>query len=210
VPAAGTPRPAAPTIHASNPVPVRALLAIAGTILGLALLFSFRTPDAIPVTAGGLRAGAPTPDPSRPVTGAVARATPGATAVPAAPAVVPSTPAGTNVPGSTTRPPTSAPTPAPTARAAAADVTGPIERTPYGNVQVEVKLNARQIVDVVALQLPNDRRRSAEISQYVEPILHEEALQAQSAQIDLISGATWTSGAYQASLESALSQAGIQ
>jgi len=83
---------------------------------------------------------------------------------------------------------------------------GAVERTPYGNVQVEVRVSGGQLVDVVAVQLPNDRRRSAEISQYVEPVLHDEALQAQSAQIDLISGATWTSGAYQASLQSALDQ----
>jgi uncharacterized protein with FMN-binding domain len=85
-------------------------------------------------------------------------------------------------------------------------VTGSIEQTPFGNVQVEVKVAGGQIVDVIALQLPYDRRRSAQISAYVQPILHEEALQAQSAQIDLISGATWTSGAYQASLQSALSK----
>jgi uncharacterized protein with FMN-binding domain len=83
-------------------------------------------------------------------------------------------------------------------------VKGPVESTPYGDVQVEVKESAGRITDVVALQLPYDRQHSAEISQYVEPILHDEALQAQSAQIDLISGATWTSGGYQASLQGAL------
>lgn len=83
---------------------------------------------------------------------------------------------------------------------------GPTEDTPYGTVQVEVKVQSGRIVDVVALQLPFDRRRSAEISQYVEPILHDEALQAQSAQIDGISGATWTSGGYQASLQGALDE----
>ena len=42
-----------------------------------------------------------------------------------------------------------------------------------------------------------------------EPILHDEALQAQSAQIDLVSGATYTSDAYAQSLQAALDQAGI-
>lgn len=197
-----------PTIHASNPVPMRALIAIAGTLLGLALLFSFRTPDAIPFTAGGVRGVAPTPDPSRPVT-AVGAGAAGASPRPAS--EQPGTAAAPgNLPPTTALVPTPAATPAPTVRPASGDVTGPVERTPYGNVQIEVKLNRGQIVDVVALQLPNDYRRSAEISQYVEPILHDEALQAQNAQIDLVSGATWTSGAYQASLEGALAQVAVR
>lgn len=64
-----------------------------------------------------------------------------------------------------------------------------------------------KITDVKALQLPFDRRRSAEISQYVEPYLRSEALQAQSAQIDLISGATYTSTSYAESLQSAIDKA---
>ena len=84
------------------------------------------------------------------------------------------------------------------------DVTGPAVDTPYGPVQVEAKISGGRIVDVVALELPNDRRRSQQISQYVEPILHDEALQAQSAQIDGISGATYTSEAYMQSLQGAL------
>jgi uncharacterized protein with FMN-binding domain len=99
---------------------------------------------------------------------------------------------------------TPASTPTAAANAASADAAGPVEETPFGSVQVEVKVSGGRIVDVVALQLPFDRRHSLQISQYVEPILHEEALQVQSAQIDLISGATWTSGAYQASLQGAL------
>ena len=76
--------------------------------------------------------------------------------------------------------------------------------TRYGNVQVEVDLAGGRITDVVALQLPSDRRQSAEISNYVAPILHDEALQAQTAQIDVVSGATYTSEAYAQSLQAAL------
>ncbi len=64
-----------------------------------------------------------------------------------------------------------------------------------------------KIADITALQLPFDRQRSAEISQIVEPMLRSEALTAQSAQIDLVSGATYTSDAYAQSLQSALDQA---
>ena len=58
------------------------------------------------------------------------------------------------------------------------------------------------VSDVVALQLPTGRR-SGQISQYSEPILREEALQAQDANIDVVSGATYTSDAYAQSLQAA-------
>ncbi len=76
--------------------------------------------------------------------------------------------------------------------------------TQFGDIQVEVDTSAGRITDVISLQLPNDRRRSAEISNYVEPILHDEAIRAQSAQIDIVSGATYTSEAYAESLQAAL------
>ena len=52
-------------------------------------------------------------------------------------------------------------------------------------------------------------RRSGQISQVAAPILHDEALRAQSAKIDLVSGATYTSDAYTQSLQAAIDQAGI-
>jgi uncharacterized protein with FMN-binding domain len=77
----------------------------------------------------------------------------------------------------------------------------------YGDVQVQVTISSGRITDVQPVALPSDRQRSAEISQYAGPILHDEALQAQSAQIDAISGATYTSQSYAGSLQSALDQA---
>jgi uncharacterized protein with FMN-binding domain len=64
-----------------------------------------------------------------------------------------------------------------------------------------------RITDVQAVQLPTDRAESAYISQQAGPLLRQEALQAQSANIDIISGATYTSQSYAQSLESALQQA---
>src|SRR5665811_791162 len=72
-------------------------------------------------------------------------------------------------------------------------VTGPVVQTRFGSVQVQVTIAGGKITDVTALQLPSDRQRSAEISGIVGPMLQSEALAAQSAQIDLISGATYTS-----------------
>ena len=77
----------------------------------------------------------------------------------------------------------------------------------YGDVQVEVVVSGGRISDVKVLQLPSDRARSEEISQIAGPMLHDEALQAQSAQIDIVSGATFTSESYAESLQSALDQA---
>jgi uncharacterized protein with FMN-binding domain len=80
-------------------------------------------------------------------------------------------------------------------------------QTQFGDVQVRVTISGGKITDVQAIQLPFDRPRSAEISQFAAPQLHDEVLQAQSAQIDLLSGATFTSDAYAQSVQSALNQA---
>ncbi|MDQ6725026.1 MAG: FMN-binding protein [Actinomycetota bacterium] len=75
-------------------------------------------------------------------------------------------------------------------------------------MQVRVTLSNNRIVDVEALQLPNDRSRSQQISEFAGPRLRQEALQAQNAQIHTVSGATYTSGGYRQSLQAALDQAG--
>jgi uncharacterized protein with FMN-binding domain len=105
-------------------------------------------------------------------------------------------------------PPSSGATTLPTTGAATGtrQVDGPVVSTQFGDVQVRVVISNGRITDVQALQLPSDRRHSQELSQEVAPLLHDEVLQAQSAQVDLISGATYTSGAYQQSLQAALDQ----
>jgi uncharacterized protein with FMN-binding domain len=77
----------------------------------------------------------------------------------------------------------------------------------FGDVQVRVIISGGRITDVKALTLPSDRQRSALISQEAGPMLHDEAVQAQSAQIDTIGGATYTSQSYAQSLQSALDKA---
>jgi uncharacterized protein with FMN-binding domain len=86
-------------------------------------------------------------------------------------------------------------------------VDGPVEDTRYGPVQVEVTIRGGKLVDVTALQLPSDRRRSEEISTEAAPILRQEALDAQGVSIDTVSGATYTSDGYAASLQAALDAA---
>jgi uncharacterized protein with FMN-binding domain len=82
--------------------------------------------------------------------------------------------------------------------------TGATVETLFGPVQVQIAVSGGTLVDVQALQLPSDRSRSARISQYSAPILRSEAIQAQSARVDIVSGATYTSRAYAVSLDSAL------
>jgi uncharacterized protein with FMN-binding domain len=84
--------------------------------------------------------------------------------------------------------------------------TGVAVQDPYGQVQVQVTMAGGKITDVTALQLPS-QGRSGFISQSVAPILQGEAISAQSASIDTVSGATYTSQAYAQSLQSALDQA---
>ena len=84
--------------------------------------------------------------------------------------------------------------------------TGVAVQDPYGQVQVQVTMTGGKITDVTALQLPS-QGRSGFISQSVAPILQGEAISAQSASINIVSGATYTSQAYAQSLQSALDQA---
>ena len=98
--------------------------------------------------------------------------------------------------------------PAPVAAASKGDgtFTGAVVQDPYGPVQVQVTLASGRITEVKALELPS-QGRSGFISQSVAPILQGEAISAQSARIDTVSGATYTSEAYAQSLQSALDQA---
>jgi uncharacterized protein with FMN-binding domain len=159
--------------------PKRGAIAAALTAAGLALLFSFKTPERV-VTLARVATDA----------GSSSDTSTGATATPA---------------------PSTSPSPSATASASSTatangTVTGPVVETQYGPVQVAVTFSNGAIRDIQALQLPSDRMRSAEISSYAGPILRQEALQAQSAQIDLVSGATYTSSGYEQSLQAVLDQ----
>jgi uncharacterized protein with FMN-binding domain len=101
---------------------------------------------------------------------------------------------------------THAPTPAtsPTRRRT---VVGTPVQDPYGTVQVEVMLAGHRIVDVRPVQLPLSDGHSQAVNSQAAPLLRAEVLRAQSARIDVVSGATYTSEAYAQSLQAALSRA---
>jgi uncharacterized protein with FMN-binding domain len=85
--------------------------------------------------------------------------------------------------------------------------TGPTVNTRWGPVQVQITVTGGRLTDVTALQLPSGGR-SSQISSVAEPILRSQALQAQGANIDGVSGATFTSTAYARSLQAALDSIG--
>ncbi|MFC1418018.1 FMN-binding protein [Streptacidiphilus cavernicola] len=118
--------------------------------------------------------------------------------------------------GSSTGPsggPSTVPSSGPAAGAAATPAgrsgrfTGAAVDTRYGTVQVQAVLTAGRLTDVVVLQ-ETDGGRSQDIDSFALPVLRAEALKAQGADIDVVSGATYTSAGYARSLQAALDAAG--
>jgi uncharacterized protein with FMN-binding domain len=101
---------------------------------------------------------------------------------------------------------TATPAPAPAAPSTSATVKGALEQTRWGPVQVALTFTGGKITAVSELRLPNGEGRSVEINNYAAPILEKEVLASQSAQIDTVSGATYTSDGYAQSVQSAIDQ----
>jgi uncharacterized protein with FMN-binding domain len=88
-------------------------------------------------------------------------------------------------------------------------VTGSVAQTQWGPVQVQLSVSNGSITKVTVLQYPNGNSRDVELANYSLPTLIKETIQSQSAQIDMVSGATYTSTGYIQSLQSALDQANL-
>lgn len=87
--------------------------------------------------------------------------------------------------------------------------TGSVADAFYGNIQVQAVISGGKITDVIFLQSPNDRSTSIEINSQAMPYLKQEAIAAQNANVDIVSGATDSSNAFRQSLGDALNQAKI-
>lgn len=101
-------------------------------------------------------------------------------------------------------------TPATAASAAGADtvVQGGVFHNKWGDVQVQATFSAAgELIDVTTLQTPDGANKSVRINDGAVPQLNDEALTAQSAQVDTVSGATYTSNDYRRSLQSAIDAA---
>jgi uncharacterized protein with FMN-binding domain len=141
-----------------------------------------------------------------------ASAPPGRAVAADEPLEVPGGAAGTSAPPGA---PTASPKPSRTASApkkkpAREVVDGAVVRTRWGPVQVRAVIVGGRLADVVVLQMPALSGRERELNAYAMPRLEAAAIEAQSADIDVVSGATATSEGYLRSLQAALDAAHLQ
>jgi uncharacterized protein with FMN-binding domain len=159
----------------------RVLLSVTGTVLGLVALLSFKS-QGQPLVSGAL--------PSAGLPASAGSSAPGTGQSSAAPP----NPTGSTSPASTI----------------SKSYLGQAIQTQYGVVQVKLTVSGTKITNVSFTQLTAYDGRSQEINSQAAPILLQETLTAQSAQIDTVSGASYTTDGYVQSLQSALDQAGIK
>lgn len=169
----------------------RVILAIVSTAAGLVLLLSFKTHSPSSLASAS--------------SSAIAGATPGGSGNAAAGSTA-SGPAASGGASSSASPSSSSTS---SGAVAAKTVTGDAAQTIYGPVQVRVTVKDGKLTAVSAIEYPQETPRDEQINAYAIPALNQEALAADSAKIDTISGATYTSGGYISSLQSALDKAGL-
>ena len=87
--------------------------------------------------------------------------------------------------------------------------TGDTVMTQYGPVQVQIKVSSGKITTAEVLQVPWSNGQDQMINSNAVPVLNQEAVDAQSSSIDMVSGATFTSQGYIGSLQSAIDQANL-
>lgn len=166
----------------------RVLLTITGTVVGIVALLSYKTHGAVTTSASGL------PSASLPaISSSASPASSGATTTTGAP------PDPTATPSSSTA----------SSAASSGTYTGSAVTTRYGIVQVKITVSGKKITNVSFAQLTAFDGRSQQINSDAAPILLQETLSAQSANIDSVSGASYTSAGYVESLQSALDRAGL-
>ena len=150
-------------------------------------------PSPLPGTGEGAAPVAPTPAPaSTPV---------------APPSIQIATPPAPVVPKPVPVAPAPAPVAVPKGQYRDGSYTGATADAYYGNIQVKVVVSGGKISDVQFLDYPQDRSNSVRINTYAMPLLKSEAIKAQSANVDGVSGASFSSAAFKKSLASALVQA---
>jgi uncharacterized protein with FMN-binding domain len=171
----------------------RIVLWLMSTVTVLVLVFGYHTSTSSTATAAGGRSSLAGPLTGGPgaVSGSAAAPTSGSGSAPSAAGSSPS--AGSSAAASPT----------------AGTVTGDVAQTRWGPVQVQLTVTSGKITDVAVVQYPNGNGRDQEINSQALPILIQETVQAQNAQIDMVSGATVTSDGYLQSLQSALDRAGL-
>ena len=181
---------------------------VLGTVTVVALMFGYRTSTnrtdnealaestpPVPISGGDTSAGNS------------AKASPTVTATPMA--TMTAVPSKTATPAKTKSPtPMSVTTPTASSKPSGT-FTGDAAQTRYGAVQVAITVSNGKITGIDVPHYPDSQQRDAEINRQALPILIHETLSAQSANIDMVSGGTFTSMGYLQSLQSALDKAGL-
>ena len=169
----------------------RVALALFSTVTGLVMLLNFKT-HSTSVASVPVATGTTTPGSSGGTSG-------GDSTAPAA-----------TTPSSNAASKAASPRAAPSSTASASKpVTGDAADTQFGPVQVQITVQNGTITAVNAVDYPQGNPRDQQINAYAIPQLNQEALSAQGANIDMVSGATYTSDGYLTSLQSALDKAGL-
>ncbi|MET8679755.1 FMN-binding protein [Streptomyces sp. NPDC004647] len=182
----------------------RILLTTAATVSGVVLLLALKSPG-LPGTS--TEAGAPVAGVTAPATGAPGSVpSRSAGSDPAAPdPQLPEQPQDPGQQGEQEQ----RPEPSQGGGAAPRTVTGSAVETDYGVVQVKITMSGDRLTAATAVRSPSSTPRSKEITSSAVPRLDQAAVAAQSAEIDAVSGASYTSQGYVASLQSALDKAGV-
>jgi uncharacterized protein with FMN-binding domain len=181
----------------------RAILTLGGTAAGIAALLSVKYQ---PSAAGSALA-------SMPVAPLASASHPAA--APSAGTAAAGKPTKTGKPGATGKPSSSSSTgggsssSGTTQSATPRTYTGAVSNTQYGPMQVQITVSGKKITKITVVQETNVGGLSSSIDANAIPQLTSEALSAQSAHINAVSGASYTSAGYAASLQSAIDQAGL-
>ncbi len=163
----------------------RAPIVISATVAGVAAVLGFQAhPASVPLAAATSRAPA---------------AAPAASTGPGPPSASASSNASSSAAGSSG-----------SSGSAGGTALGGAMQTRYGPAQVRVTVSGGKIVKVEAVALQNADRKSVEISSFAEPVLQQSVLTRQTAAVDAVSGATYTSLSYEGSLQSALDKLGFK
>jgi uncharacterized protein with FMN-binding domain len=197
----------------------RATLALLGTTIGTSLLIGAKvgtpTPAGVQDVAVDTADGAVPGDATDPATGPSAATPAAAASRTGAPSTAPTrtaaakatSPVRTGTTPATPRRTTAAPRPTtPTTGLGNGTFTGGASTNQYGTITVTITVSGGKVTDVAA-SYPTSPSRTASINSNAIPKLRQEALAAQSAKIATVSGATYTSGSYKTSLQSALDKA---
>jgi uncharacterized protein with FMN-binding domain len=175
----------------------RVALALFGTVAGLVGLLSFKTH---PASVAGPPAAVST---SGPGTGSSGSPGSGSSGKPSTGASSASSSTSRSAGSSSTSSSSSS------SSADARTVTGDAVDTQYGPVQVRITVRNGKVVSATAVDYPTNDPRDAQINAYAIPVLQQESVGVTNSNIDMVSGATFTSEGYVQSLQSALDKAGL-